>query len=361
MLEWLELHQFRCYDAFTMEPDPSINLIIGGNAQGKTSILEGIHTLSLGRSYKTQTDGPLIKQGSDFARLHGRVRRGGRPQSFELVLSHAGKKASVNGVEQARLSDYAGRLRTVVFAPEDLSVVKGGPAERRGFLDVEISQLDRLYVGHLSRYRKLLKERNERLKQLKPSDTEDALLDVLGEQLAHYGRKLIRARAAFVERLSAKLRDIHPALSEEDDFRIAYQPSVDEGGHSRLLRERRAYDLLRGSTSTGPHRDDLGFYYGEHPVREIASQGQIRTIALALKLAVVDLLAEERDPPLVLLDDVFSELDRERQKKLLGRLEGGTQIFITATDLSGIHLDALGSYRVFEVEAATIKGVTNYG
>ncbi len=363
MIRELRLKNFRIYDALFMECDPSLNIIVGENAQGKTSIIEAIYTLGLTKSHKTAKDYPLIKEGADYAKISAKATLKNREALLEVVFSQEGKKAKYNHIDHPRLSDYIGYMNVVMFAPEDLDLVKGSPSERRRFLDLEIGQVNRHYVYHLNQYKKRLRERNEHLKALQRKHSEpDALLDVLDDQLMHYGLKIIRARASFVDMLRDKLKPLYEALSGEDAVNFRYEPSVTEKTFQEEMRKKRKIDVVTGATSIGPHRDDCGFYFKDTEVKRTASQGQIRTLALALKLAVVDIIKESKGhPPIVLLDDVFSELDASRQNKLMNLLETETQVFITTTSVADMHLKGLKRYKLFTVQQGTIKGVNTHG
>ncbi|MGM0435584.1 MAG: DNA replication/repair protein RecF [Bacillota bacterium] len=362
-LKSLTLKNFRLYDSLQASFSPLVNIILGDNAQGKTTLLEAIHALALTKSHKTSADKELITHNAPFTVIKGTFKDPSSDTVLEMILSKEGKKVRHNHIEYRRLSDYVGIINIVMFAPEDLNLVKGGPSERRRFFDMEIGQLNRHYVHNLTQYRKLLKERNEQLKIMqRKKEKENPLLDVLSEQLVHYSTRITRDRAKFIDSLKSKVKTIYQALSSEPmDIDIHYSPSA-KGDMLSALKKKQAYDLMTGSTSIGPHRDDCGFYYGDIPVMKVASQGQIRTLALSLKLAVVDMIKETRNTaPIVLLDDVFSELDDTRQKNLLKKFDKDSQIFITSTSLDTMHLESLTDYKVFEVTAGKIEGVKTHG
>jgi DNA replication and repair protein RecF len=362
-LKSLTLKNFRLYESLQASFSPLVNIILGNNAQGKTTLLEAIHTLALTKSHKTATDRELITHDAPFTVIKGTFKDKTSDTRLEMILSKDGKKVRHNHIEYRRLSDFIGIVNIVMFAPEDLNLVKGGPSERRRFLDMEIGQLNRHYVHNLTQYRKLLKERNEQLKIMQRKKEKDSpLLDVLSEQLVHYSKRITRDRERFVETLKGKVKTIYQALSSEPmDIDIHYSPSS-KGDMLQALKKKQAYDLMTGSTSIGPHRDDCGFYYGDIPVMKVASQGQIRTLALSLKLAVVEMIKETgKSAPIVLLDDVFSELDDTRQKNLLNKFDKDSQIFITSTSLDTMHLESLTDYKVFEVTAGKIEGVKTHG
>ncbi len=326
-------------------------------------MLEAIHALALTKSHKTASDRELISHHQPFSTVKGTFANENKETVLEMILSKEGKKVRHNQIEYKRLSDYVGIVNIVMFAPEDLNLIKGGPSERRRFMDMEIGQLNRHYVYHLNQYKRLLKERNEQLKTMQRKRIKsDPLLDILSEQLVHYSVRIMRDRAGFIETLAQKVASIYQVLSNEPTaIEIHYNPSS-KGDMLKALKNKQAYDLMTGSTSIGPHRDDCGFYYGDIPVMKVASQGQIRTLALSLKLAVVDMIKEhKKNAPIVLLDDVFSELDASRQKNLLNKFDKASQIFITSTSLDTMHLESLKDYKVFEVTAGKIEGVKTHG
>jgi len=360
-IERLNLKHFRCYKEVDIVFHPHINLLTGGNAQGKTSLLEAIFLLSVGRSHRNVHDSDMITHGEDFSRIEGHITQQQQHKRLEMVLSENGKKARINHVEYRRLSDYVGRVHVVMFAPEDLQIVKGGPSNRRNFMDAALSQVNPYYVHHLSRYRKVLKERNEHLKSLQREDSK-TLLDVFDERLAHYAEKIIKARKFFLQRIERKASGIYQAISREKAPQIIYEPSAEESDFKKKLLNKRSLDILAGSTSTGPHRDDCGFHLEERPFKKTASQGQTRTLALSMKLAEADYMREETNsPPIILLDDIFSELDYERQKNILKRFDPSAQIFITSTEVEHPLLESLKQYKHFSIQEGKIEGVSTHG
>ncbi len=358
----LTLKDFRCYEHLDVAFNDGMNLIIGDNAQGKTSLLEAIYVLALSKSHKTSFDQVLIKDDAAFSKIQGKASLDNRLSTLEVILSKEGKKARYNHVEYKRLSDYIGLMNVIMFAPEDLNIIKGSPKERRRFLDLEMTQYNRHFLHHMTQYNKVLKERNEHLKALQKKRSKDyVLLDVLTDQLIHYGKKVMDAREAFVNDLNGPLKRLYKNLSGEDHLVMRYMPSV-EGDIELAYKNKQTLDVLSGTTTLGPHRDDLSFYYGDTPVKKVASQGQIRSVALSLKLGVIDLIeANHQTIPIILLDDVFSELDLKRQKNILAHINKNAQVFITTTSLVSMNLKGLDRYTVYTIEQGTIKGVDNHG
>jgi len=357
IIESVTLADFRNYRKQTVELSPGLNFLVGANGEGKTNFLESIYALALSRSYKAE-DRDMIRFESPFARARACVKGPSGRTDLQLILAEDGKKALRNGQEIRRLSDYVGQLNVVLFAPEDMNLVKGSPVDRRRFLDVVLGQIDRRYLDDLNEYRHALKQRNELLKQAQTGASVDRdLLDVLTEQLAAAGEEVVAKRAAFVKAIDLKAAEAYRFLAvKREDLGVAYQPSVPENLLGTLKMRVRT-DLFAGTTNHGPHRDDLGFTLNGMPAATFASQGEQRMIVLAIDLALAEYIEEtKRDRPLFLLDDVLSELDREKQNRLLHRLaESGIQAIVTATDLTDIADDIVRMARIFRVTNGTIK------
>lgn len=358
ILKHLKLKDFRLYDELDINFHPTLNIIIGDNAQGKTSLIESIYVLGLTKSHKTTNDQALIKNGSDFTKISGLFDLNDQGIQMDMIISKQGKKAKYNQIEYQRLSDYVGYLGVVMFAPEDLDLIKGGPSNRRRFMDLEIGQLSKAYLSHLNHYKRILKERNEVLKQMqKKKIQDDTLLEVLTDQLIHYTTKIMRERKQFIDDINSKVRSIYQNLSNQNEqINVVYHPSI-LSDIKQAFDKRKQLDIMSGTTTIGPHRDDCGFYFNEtDPFKDVASQGQIRTLALSLRLSTIDLMVKvKKKYPVVLLDDVLSELDHHRQKNLLAYLNQASQIFITTTDLDSVPKSTLKDYALFEIEQGRIK------
>ncbi len=337
----LTLEQVRRYHHFTFHAQPGINVITGPNGIGKTTLLESLFILALTKSYKTSKDHHLIHHEASYFKLNGVFKDADQSARFEVHVHDKGKDVHINHVHYPRLSDYLGRLNVVLFAPEDLDIIKGSPKTRRRFLDLELAQRDRRYISYLSHYKRLLKERNDWLKQgaLKPD--KDVVLDVITEQLAHYAQKIMTVRSTFIESLNQLMQGPHQTLAPTDaPVTLQYVPSLPPGDPFKAYDKKRAMDWQFKSTQLGIHRDDLQFDTRHGPLGDHGSQGQIRTAVLALKLALAAWFeAHQKTPPLMLFDDVLSELDPDRQQALLSQLNQHAQVFITATHLDALALD----------------------
>lgn len=367
-LQKLQLRNYRNYAHAEAVFSPQINVLIGSNAQGKTNLLESIYVLALTRSHRSNNDRELIRFGSDFARIDGRVLRSSGGADLRLIISAAGKRARVNNLEAPRLSQYLGKLNVILFAPEDLNLVKGSPMMRRRFIDMEFGQMSASYLANLSQYRTVLKQRNAYLKQLRLHQAKDLVyLDVLTEQLSDFGGKVIAARAHLLQDMGKFAAVIHSQISHgAEHLALRYASQVPEAAHTdahaatqalaALFAKHRQRELEQGTTLFGPHRDDVQFIVNERDVAVYGSQGQQRTTALAVKLAEIDLMKQETgEYPVLLLDDVLSELDDNRQTHLLTAIQDKVQTFLTTTSLDGIAREIIQQPAIFHVHAGVLS------
>ena len=341
----LKLKNFRSYANITLTPPEGITVIAGENGAGKTNLLEAVHLCCLGRSHRTNADTDMIMNGAETAAVQLTVgRRDGKHDTgVRLFQSQRRKKICfVNGKTAQRVGDLMGHATCVIFSPEDLGLVQDGPNVRRRYLDMLLSQLQPAYFFTLQQYMSALKQRNALLKQPE-SPALISQLEVWDAQLAAAAAPIVRLRAQMSERLSLMAAAHYRGISgrEGESLAIRYVTQLNEPDPAaqalRLLETRRREDLHRLSTSVGPHRDDLQLTLGGESLQAYASQGQARTAALSMKLAAFDLLTEEQgEPPLLLLDDVLSELDPLRRRRLIERLRGA-QALLTCTDVSDLN------------------------
>ncbi|WP_163539647.1 DNA replication/repair protein RecF [Gracilibacillus sp. YIM 98692] len=366
-IQQLSLNHYRNYSEITINFDDKVNVIIGENAQGKTNLMEAIYVLAFSKSHRTTKDKELIQWDQNYAKIKGSIYK--RKQTFplEIQISNKGKKAKLNHLEQKRLSDYIGALNIVMFAPEDLTLVKGSPQIRRRFIDMEIGQVQPVYIYHLGQYIKILKQRNHLLKQLQKQKQSDyTMLHVLTEQLIEHAVIIVEKRFLFLERLRKWAKDIHWGISHQlEKLDIQYDSTIDvleTDNKEKILTvfqdtfaKVKAKEIDRGTTLIGPHRDDLIFYVNDRNVQTFGSQGQQRTTALSLKLAEIELIYQEvGDYPILLLDDVLSELDNFRQSHLLDTIEGKVQTFVSTTSVDGIDHQTLQKAELFKVQNGEI-------
>ncbi|MBC1435438.1 DNA replication/repair protein RecF [Listeria rocourtiae] len=365
-LENLVLRQFRNYKEQELTFDNKINVFLGENAQGKTNLLESILLLAVAKSHRTTNDKDFISWEAESAKIEGRVEKHGQSVPLELTLTQKGKKAKVNHLEQKKLSQYVGNLNVVMFAPEDLSLVKGAPGVRRRFINMEIGQMQPVYLHDLSQYQRILQQRNHFLKQAQIKRKHDSTMwQILTEQFIEVAVKLTKRRADFVKRLEQFAVPIHFEISRElEHLKLEYKPSVELEGSDTAEWQANLYkkmesiaqrEIDRGVTLIGPHRDDLFFYVNDQNVQVFGSQGQQRTTALSVKLAEIDLIFEETgEYPILLLDDVLSELDDFRQSHLLAAIQGKVQTFVTTTSIDGIDHVTLNDATTFWVEKGMV-------
>ncbi|KYC73017.1 DNA replication/repair protein RecF [Bacillus coagulans] len=366
-LQELELHNYRNYETLTIPFENKVNVILGENAQGKTNLMEAIYVLALAKSHRTSNDKELIRWDAEYAKIEGRLHKTHGTVPLELTISKKGKKAKYNHIEQKKLSRYIGNMNVVMFAPEDLNLVKGSPQVRRRFIDMEIGQISPVYLYDMSWFQKILQQRNHYLKQLQmKKQTDWTMLDILTEQLIEQAAKIVMRRFEFVRMLEEWARPIHHSISRGlEQLEIQYKPSVnvsEELDWSKMIKsyenkfaEIREREIDRGVTMAGPHRDDLAFAVNGRDVHTFGSQGQQRTAALSVKLAEIELIYSEiREYPILLLDDVLSELDDYRQSHLLNAIQGRVQTFVTTTSVDGVDHQTLREASMYTVKAGQI-------
>ncbi|MFA9443897.1 DNA replication/repair protein RecF [Egicoccus sp. AB-alg6-2] len=355
-LRRLELRDIRSYAEVALELDAGVTVLVGPNAQGKTNLVEAVHRAATGASHRVAGDGPLVRAGADLGVVRLEVHTDeGRRRTLELELG-AGRRTrtKVDGHDVRRAAEALGVLRVVLFAPEDVAIIRGDPAERRRFLDELLAQRRPAFAAARSEYDRALRQRNQLLKQarsLPPSARQaaTATLDVWTEQLVQHGTQIVAARLAAVRTLAGPVDHFYRDLADRPEpIRLTYRSSAgdldrDPGSDDvvpdpgpiaiamRAALERVAGDeLARGVSLVGPHRDDLELHIGDLPARGYSSHGEAWSLALALKLATFEVLADVGDRPIVLLDDVFAELDTTRRKRLAAACERFDQVLVTA-------------------------------
>ena len=363
----LQLQNFRNYESVQLEFTDGVHVFIGENAQGKTNLMESIYALAMTKSHRTTNDKELIGWNKEFATIKGTVEKTTTKTNLELQFSKKGKIAKVNYLEQKRLSSYLGNLNVILFAPENLTLVKGSPQNRRKFVDMELGQMSSLYLYDLVEYNRVLKQRNTYLKQLAIKKKQpDEYLDVLSEMLSELASKIVFHRLDFMKQLEALAIPIHDQLSlGREKFSVSYQATIplEDGLTPEQMKEiyidqfkkNQTREADQATTLIGPHRDDLIFYLNEVPVQTYGSQGQQRSTVLSLKLAEIELMKlSTGEYPLLLLDDVLSELDDDRQTHLIKAIENKVQTFITTTSLDGIKQQFINDPVVIPIEKGTI-------
>ncbi|QOY37392.1 DNA replication/repair protein RecF [Anaerobacillus isosaccharinicus] len=363
----LTLTNYRNYKKEHVTFENNVNVILGENAQGKTNVMEAIYVLGLAKSHRTTRDRELIYWDEEYAKIEGSVKKRTGPLTLEVIISTKGKKVKLNRLEQRKLSEYIGALNIVMFAPEDLNLVKGSPQVRRRFIDMEIGQINPIYLYNLSLFQKILQQRNHLLKDLQRKKADNGLLDILTFQLIEQAAKVMLKRYEFIEMLERWAKPIHHDISRGlENLAIEYKPSIKVSEASELSKieevleenfvKMKIKEIERGTSLIGPHRDDLLFYVNDRDVQTFGSQGQQRTTALSLKMAELELIYDKLgEYPILLLDDVLSELDDFRQSHLLNTIQGKVQTFVTTTSVDGIDHQTLKDASTYLVEKGNIQ------
>ena len=357
----IELKNFRNYENLEISFDEGTNILFGDNAQGKTNILEAAYMSGTTKSHKGSRDREMIRFGEEEAHLKTVVVRGGREYQIDMHLKkNRAKGIAIDKIPIKKASELFGILNIVFFSPEDLNIIKNGPAERRRFLDSELCQLDRIYLADLTNYNKILAQRNKLLKDMIYRPSLSDTLPVWDMQLIETGKKIIRRRKQFVDELREIVSDIHYRISGgKEELFLKYEPNIDDIFFEDELSRAKEKDKKLCQTSVGPHRDDLLFSIGDVDIRKYGSQGQQRTSALSLKLSEIELVRKSiSDTPVLLLDDVLSELDSSRQNYLLNNISD-TQTIITCTGLDDFVSHQFHINKVFKVVKGEVFNPVN--
>lgn len=353
----IKLDQFRNYESLELEFHPGTNLFYGDNAQGKTNILEAVYLCGTTRSHKGSKDREMIRFGQEESHIRMEISRGEVPWRIDMHLKkNRSKGIAVNGVPVRKAGELMGIGNFIFFSPEDLNIIKNGPSERRRFLDMELCQLDKIYLHHLTNYTKALAQRNKLLKDIYFHPEYEEMLDVWDAQMAQYGSRLIQLRAEFVKELNQIIYEIHGSLSgQKEELLVSYERNTEPEQLEQQLKKSREKDLKTHMTNCGPHRDDLCFMIGGIDIRKFGSQGQQRTAALSLKLSEIEIVKRSvKDTPVLLLDDVLSELDGSRQRYLLESIHD-IQTLITCTGVDDFVKNHFRIDRLFQVTQGTVS------
>ena len=332
----VKLENFRNYDNLEVEFKKDFNLIYGNNAQGKTNILEAIYLSAIGKSFQTNKDSEMIKIGKEKAKVE--IEYETKDREGKITVEIADKKTFfINGIKQKKISDIIGKINIVLFYPDNIDIIKGGPAERRRFLDIMISQLKPNYIHILNKYLKTLDQRNAYLKQIKFDNKSKDMLEIWDESLSQLSYQIYTYRSEYIQKIKEKIKVIHNKITncgqQDEKIEISFISSgkSQKDFYENLLRNREN-DIRKGYTSTGSHRDDFDIYINDTKVNVYGSQGQQRTSVLSLKLTELNIIQDEiEEPPILLLDDFMSELDENRRNNLTNAIENN-QVFITCTD-----------------------------
>ena len=360
IIKSLELSDFRNYETLSISFDKGTNILFGDNAQGKTNILEAIYVSATTKSHKGSKDKEIINFNKEEAHIRTYLEKEDVEYRVDMHLrKNKSKGIAIDGQKIKKAADLLGLLNVVFFSPEDLSIIKNGPAERRRFADMELCQLDSFYLYNLNNYNKIINQRNKLLKDMYFNQNLKETLNIWDSQLVSYGSKIIEKREAFAKQLCEIIGDIHKKLSGgKEELIVNYEPDVKVDDFELKMKENQEKDIRFKLTSTGPHRDDFSFLVNGIDIRKYGSQGQQRTAALSLKLSEIELAKKiTKDTPLLLLDDVLSELDSNRQNYLLNSI-GDIQTIITCTGLDEFINNRFEINRVYNITngIAEMKG-----
>lgn len=350
-IESLELNNYRNYNSLSMNFADGTTILYGDNAQGKTNILESIYMSATTKSHRGSRDKEMIRLGCDEAHIRMCINKNHISHRVDMHLRGTKSKGvAIDGIPIKRSSELLGICNIIFFSPEDLSIIKNSPSERRRFIDMELCQLDKVYCNDFMKYNKILNQRNSLLKQIYFNPSLIETLDVWDEQLVEYGTRVIKSRVDFIQQINDIMKGIHARLSgQHEKIQVVYMKNVDESEFAEQIKAKREKDLKYQTTSVGPHRDDLSFFINDIDVKNFGSQGQQRTTALSLKLSEISLVKEKiGENPILLLDDVMSELDSNRRDYLMDFIRD-IQTIITCTGYDDFIKDRMHINNIYRV------------
>lgn len=356
IIKSIELANFRNYETLQLNFDKGTNILYGDNAQGKTNILEAIYVVATTKSHKGSKDKEIINFDKEEAHIRAYIEKENIETKIDMHLRKSKSKGiAIDGQKIKKAAELLGLLNVVFFSPEDLGIIKNGPVERRRFVDMELCQLDSFYLYNLNHYNKIINQRNRLLKDMFLNPSLKDTLNIWDSQLVSYGSKIIERRKLFIDQLNEIIYEIHKKLSGgKEELRIVYEPSVTVDNFEDGIKDSQDRDIRLKQTSIGPHRDDFSFYAGDIDIRKFGSQGQQRTAALSLKLSEIEIVKKiTKDTPVLLLDDVLSELDENRQNYLLNSI-GNVQTIISCTGLDEFINNRFEIDKIYKVKNGTV-------
>jgi len=358
-IEALSLNNYRNYTSADIHFSKGINILYGDNAQGKTNILEAIYMLATTKSHRGNKDKEIIRFDCDESHIKAEINKLDIKHRVDMHLrKNKNKGVAIDMVPIRKSAELMGLVNIILFSPEDLSIIKNSPSERRRFIDMELCQLNKIYYSNLTTYNKIINQRNNLLKQIYFDKSKIDMLDVWDFQLVDYGIKIIKDRNNFIDMINEIIFDIHKKLtSDKEELVVVYEKNIKEEEFAADLVQKRDMDIRYQSTQTGPHRDDISFLVNGMDVKKYGSQGQQRTVALSLKLAEISLVKKIiNDNPILLLDDVMSELDSTRRDALLSYIND-IQTITTCTGYDDFIKERLSIDRIYEVSQGVIQQV----
>lgn len=360
-LKEINLKNFRNYSDLKLKFNKKINIFIGNNAQGKTNILEGIYFLSITKSHRTLKEMFLIKNEEIFTKVQGKVKGESKLSTkYEVILNQNGKIVSINDNKIKKISDYLSNINVIMFCPDDLEIIKGTPSERRYFLNIEIGQLYNDYLKHIYNYNKILKSRNEYLKN--NINFDKVYFDVLTEELIKENVKIIKYRDSYIKEINKYIGKIYKNLTKKDNIYVKYETFIEVDTEENMYKKikdkfNKSYEneLYQKVTLHGAHKDDFSVYIDDIKINNYGSQGQHRIAILSIKLSEVEIFRNIKNvKPILLLDDIFSELDKLKKNNIINYIDNDLQVFITSTDLKNISRKLLQEAEVFKVNKGQV-------
>jgi len=368
----LKLQNYRNYNNLEIDFDKNLNIIIGNNAAGKTNILESIYVLAITKSHITKKDKSMIKLGEIFANITGNINYKDSKKKLSINLNEEGKIVKINNKEIKRISEYISKLNIIIFSPDDLKLIKDNASYRRRFLNIEISQINKNYLKEVNDYNNLLKNRNNILKKMKENNYSDEIyLDVLNNKLSELCAFIYLKRKDYIDKINKKISSIYNYLTGNNSLKLKYLTNFTEETENyeeiknnflKKLQKNLNKEIMYGMTLYGIHRDDFLFCLNDKSLIMYGSQGQQRCSVLSLKLSEVEIFREiTKEAPILLLDDIFSEIDNNKKNKLLTYINNDIQTIITTTDLNKIQKKIKDVAKIFVIEDGNIKKTIQEG
>lgn len=354
----IKLKNFRNYENLDFVLNNRLNIIIGNNAQGKTNILESIYFLSLTKSFFAVNDKVVIKKNCLYARIDGVITSNNGCNNLSILVNNYGKYLKIGNKEIKKSSDYLGYLKVILFSPDNIRLLKEGPSIRRRFLNIEISQLSKRYILILNQFNDLLKQRNEYLKNIRNSLVDKDYMLILNQKFAELAYQIYNFRNDFIVEINKRIKDIYKSIINIDNIEIKYITDIKLNDKETMINEiidrlDRNYDkeILYGSTLIGPQRDDFCILLNGNDISSYGSQGQMRIAILSVKLSEIDIIFNKfGEYPVILLDDIFSELDVDKRNKLIKYLNCDRQVIITTTDIENINEELVNNAKLFKID-----------
>ena len=365
IIKKISLLNFRNYEKESINFSNKINILIGDNAQGKTNILESIYFLALTKSYRTN-DSNLIKLGCDFAKVKGEIKNSKLSKELEVLITNDSKEVKINKNKVNKISDYITNMNVILVSPEDINILQGSPADRRNFLNIELSQISKVYLNKYNEFNKLLKIRNNYLKLMYSNFNKDTrYLESITENLVEREIDIYLERNNIINLINSRAGEIYKDITGLDNFKVVYKTNIDINDFNRdnlrqiisdKYKSSIQKEIEQGMTLYGPHRDDLEFYIGEEDIKIFGSQGQQKLAIIAIKLSEIEIFKQITDTyPILLLDDIFSYLDVKNRNKLIKYIDNDIQVIITSNDTKGIAKQFIENAKIFKITDGNIK------